>query len=454
MSLSYKVGSFSAASATGNHVITGVGFQPKALMFFVVPRTGDGSNSGCSLGIGAAVSSTQRGAAFFNSSDAAATSTVTIMQRGDACIVRASNTAVIYRADLVSMDSDGFTLNTVTADANTRTIVYLALGGTDVADVAVGNFQAPSSAGNQDVSLSFEPDTVLFFGCSLSATLSTVQSNQNAHFGIGVANSASERGYFASYDEHNNATNAVCKRKQRQDAAYEIIGASASLAKFDYVQKNVGGGFRINWSAVDAAQPYVFYLAIKGPKLKLKSFTQPTGATGSQATTGVGFLPRALLLLSHNRDASANIEDHLRLSVGLAVSSTERAALWAGDQNAQATQWTNVYLDSTKAIKLLTETSTNPTLNAEADLVSMDSDGFTLNWSTIDATAREILALAIGDAAVASPGSATFTARHEALGVGAGKTWTHGHEGLVPSTGAAGTVTQVTRRIRKVRKVR
>jgi hypothetical protein len=36
------------------------------------------------------------------------------------------------------------------------------------------------------------------------------------------------------------------------------------------------------------------------------------------------------------------------------------------------------------------------TTDAEADLNSFDADGFTLNWSTADATAREFIYLAFG----------------------------------------------------------
>jgi hypothetical protein len=38
----------------------------------------------------------------------------------------------------------------------------------------------------------------------------------------------------------------------------------------------------------------------------------------------------------------------------------------------------------------------NPTINAQADFVSFNSNGFTLNWTTADATARQILYWAIG----------------------------------------------------------
>jgi hypothetical protein len=43
-------------------------------------------------------------------------------------------------------------------------------------------------------------------------------------------------------------------------------------------------------------------------------------------------------------------------------------------------------------------TGSSSTTEAQASLASLDADGFTLNWGTADATQREVLALAFGDA--------------------------------------------------------
>jgi len=40
--------------------------------------------------------------------------------------------------------------------------------------------------------------------------------------------------------------------------------------------------------------------------------------------------------------------------------------------------------------------SASPTVNAAADHVSFDSDGQTINWTTADGTARQIIVLWIG----------------------------------------------------------
>ena len=49
-----------------------------------------------------------------------------------------------------------------------------------------------------------------------------------------------------------------------------------------------------------------------------------------------------------------------------------------------------------------TEAGGTPSTNAEADLTTLDSDGFTVNWTTADATAREFYYLLLGSSAAAA----------------------------------------------------
>jgi hypothetical protein len=86
------------------------------------------------------------------------------------------------------------------------------------------------------------------------------------------------------------------------------------------------------------------------------------------------------------------------VSIGAATSPTERAAIWGGDNDNEATsQKADSSLQQDRILEH-NEPGGTPAVNAEADFVSFDADGWTLNWITADATARQILALAIGDA--------------------------------------------------------
>jgi hypothetical protein len=79
---------------------------------------------------------------------------------------------------------------------------------------------------------------------------------------------------------------------------------------------------------------------------------------------------------------------------GAAVSASSRAAFDMIDDAQISTRY-----ETTKCIvHTLDSGGITPTSAGEADLSSMDSDGFTLNWTSTDGTARETLYLAFGDA--------------------------------------------------------
>jgi hypothetical protein len=117
--IKYKVGTFSSSSSTGNQRITGVGFRPRLLVLGM----GSGAGDAIVAALGWGTSSTERVAVFgFRSDDTntggVTTDTARIIQWTDVAAT------VVGRADLVSLDSDGFTLNWTVAQS--RTIAYIA----------------------------------------------------------------------------------------------------------------------------------------------------------------------------------------------------------------------------------------------------------------------------------------------------------------------------------------
>lgn len=113
-----KVGTFTSSASTGNQSVSGVGFSPRFVFFFV----GVGNSSTLTFGLGVMTASDQWAwgahSTDTDSGGAAALST-------SACLIRA-NTAgtTLLEGSFVSMDSDGFTVNWTTAEA--RTVGYVA----------------------------------------------------------------------------------------------------------------------------------------------------------------------------------------------------------------------------------------------------------------------------------------------------------------------------------------
>jgi hypothetical protein len=381
MSLATKVGSFTVPAATGNQAVTGLGFQPKAVIFFGDRRSADGgsgsaaSNGDMSPFWGMAVSSASRVAMYDNQdfTDAAATVDAT------KCFVSKSGATTNFAADLVSMDGDGFTVNFATANATAYVVNYIALGGSDLTNVAIVSFTANTATGNQAVTgAGFKPDALIAMCVDKFA-------GAFGAYQIGFGVSATQRGTSsANYD----GTNAG--RYQANDKFIGIPKGVGLQRLADLVTLDADG-FTVNWTTAAAAGPTVYALCLKGGQYFVGSFTQKT-STGSQSTTGVGFTPTGLLMTSVGGAHSTSVQSPpgLKFMTGAAASASARAAVALLDgSNAVAK------LDRALAFVDMADNST-PTVNASADLTSFDVDGFTLNFGVADATAREVVFIAFG----------------------------------------------------------
>src|SRR5687767_1350697 len=118
-------------------------------------------------------------------------------------------------------------------------------------------------------------------------------------------------------------------------------------------------------------------------EVKTGLITSPT-SNGLQAISGLGFQPKAIIFYGVSQTSSGGISTAgIGMVLGFATSATNRAAFGWHDQGAVATTVTGSYFESASAIML-----PNPASGvfAQADLDSIDSDGFTLDWTTTSAT--------------------------------------------------------------------
>ncbi len=149
--VSAKVANWQMSTATGNSPVTGVGFQPSAVVHLYAgvglssPPPSSSDESG--LGLGVMDSS---GGQWATEARSSPTSAPTVTARGQAtdaallCV--GAGPIVSYRASFVSMDVDGFTTNCSKAAGNTGQVYSLALKGLDV---KAGSFlKSPNSVGS------------------------------------------------------------------------------------------------------------------------------------------------------------------------------------------------------------------------------------------------------------------------------------------------------------------
>lgn len=157
-----KVGTFTAKSGTGEQSITGVGFQPKAVLFWITDRTSEGNSPNVRFGRGW-TDGTNEFAEAVARQDGTDNSQDRVVNDKVITLINAGG-SVLAEASMVSLDTDGFTLNWTTAGGS-RKVTYLALGGPSLTNVKAGGFLWPWNGGSySETGVDFEPDAVIFGG--------------------------------------------------------------------------------------------------------------------------------------------------------------------------------------------------------------------------------------------------------------------------------------------------
>lgn len=397
MAISAKTNLLTGPAVSGNSATTDPGFQPKAIMVWNGIQTAVGAVADAQFSLGVATSTTTETAAGWNSDDNVATSDVVRFFNTARTNVNftSGTTTTNLVADLNAFDASGFTLNWATLVTASPLYNYLAIGGADITNALSGSFVANTFTGNQTVSgVGFLPDIVIFF---VTLQTSSAQTNNNTCYSFGAATSPSAQ-WAASVASQHAVTTMNTRRSFHDDACiyHPQAGADLTEAQADFVEMT-SDGFTINWSDAPGQADLVGYLAIKGGQWKVGTETQKT-STGTKATTGVGFTPKGAIFTSSCDTNNNAITDNARMTVGSSTGTSNNVSQWVGDADNTADSVANTIMSNSKCMIMATEgTSATPTIQAEATLSSFDSDGFTLDWTTADSTARTFGYVAFGD---------------------------------------------------------
>ena len=142
MGVSVYQNTFAKRSGDGTQTITGIPFQPKAVIFWSAGMTGTSFVEGVSSCVGFS-DGTDGMSVYATSNDNVGTSdclTATNFSGGTTAIALVDTTGTNFdgTADLTAFTSDGFDLTWTNSTATTYTIHYMAIGGTDITNVKVG----------------------------------------------------------------------------------------------------------------------------------------------------------------------------------------------------------------------------------------------------------------------------------------------------------------------------
>jgi len=429
MALSVKVVEFNV-TGTGSTAITGVGFQPKLVIIAAANTNASTTAATSNFSFGAATSSSARWSAGWRATDNAPTMATSRVFKSDKVISQTNEdgNAAVFEADFTSMDADGFTINVGTHPGIDRRCVALCLGGTDL-DVAVGTFQTGTTTGaniSAVTGLSFQPKAVI-----TSSTVLTAGHAVHARAMLGLASGASNEWVSSGYDNDNSAASSTAHAYKTD--AYLYLGAPTSTVNID-IDFNTFNSDGWDHNITTAANDFLIgYIALGGTvQFYVGNAAQKT-STGTNATTGVGFEPSALITAMGLRTTSGvdlSTGDFF-YHVGFMTSTAEVGLAQFSDDNTADSEVAYGY-DATNSVYVITDDAT-PTVPAQAKYSAFGSDGFTLDWVTADATARLFGFLAIGAAAAGIPegsgnvdgigslvgeGQATHSGSGEVSGVG------------------------------------
>lgn len=398
----FEVGSFTPQSTTGNQIINhSLGVTPKAIIIWATGKA-PGSFGASIFRCFGFSDGTDDACIQTTIEDAQGTSDTYMRIDNVLFLMRSVTGTVVKSATLSAWGSSTFTINHASANAADMTVCYLLIAGDDV-EAKVSSLTTITTTGgglpaNQAVTgVGFLPDGLLmgYIG-GIGSGIPT--SFNNSIFGVGWADG---QGGHGTVFEQDLDAQAVTDNQGGQLS--DAIMADFNIATFNVARKITlasmdADGFTLTYvNNFGSADPIV-YLALKGAQVKASVFNKSTGgAPASQGVTGVGFEPKALLLISGQKTTSPTSSSGVRMGMGGTDGTNERASALQSEDNNTTSQANEIC--KTDKVFIVCNNDT-PAVDAEADLTSFDADGFTLNWTTNNAEATEILYLAFASIGV------------------------------------------------------
>lgn len=362
-------GSFTTPASTGYDSITGVGFQPKAVIFWAVPRTDESAGSDASHFIGFSDGSTDR-ASGIKSEDG-----VNDTGRGQedyAIFLRNVDTSNLAIATVSSFDSDGFTLNYTTTNSGYY-IHYIAFGGDDLS-AEVGEKLVSASFID---SLSFAPDIMFLTTVGLT-DLST--DDQHGIYSFGVVDDTSHW-HLSTHQGSNDTTK---DGRLRDEGCLSQSYSNSVTWEMTNCSLTSNG---MSWSGSNVDEFYYLALNIGGQSTKVGTFFKETSGTAGaiQDLSSWGFGEDAAIVGFASAGKTDELfSDHVRSTIGAYDGSTQ-GMIAVNDING--TSDSDSIQNNDYAIGIV---ESNASILAGGTASQLDNDGVRLTWNPNNTTAYNI----------------------------------------------------------------
>jgi hypothetical protein len=250
-----------STGVTGNHALTGVGFQGDLGVFFGANFTGAGSQTASDLTfwLGAAHSASEEAALSMWLDDNTTSANRAESYISDSkCVAmpNAGNVRLENIGNFVSWDSDGFTINYTTVTVGPKQFFGLILKGTFQAHVGT-QARKITTTGTQDITTEFQPVGIFLAGAFPTALdTETVE----AHLTIGAATSATDA--HGTWNGDAATINSDCNLYSSADLCYVQATNPSTIAAAADLDSMQATGPRLNWTTVDANARLFWHLAL------------------------------------------------------------------------------------------------------------------------------------------------------------------------------------------------
>ncbi len=386
-----KVGSFnkSILPATTTNVITGLGFEPESLIIMMTGVVAGSENAPQGEDVLQCVGfsdGTNHRCVFGGSEDGQLTSDTNRYKDPDQVLALYDLADNLICEGTVAFDSDGFTITWTTNDANAYVIKYWAssLG------CEVGTLVLSSGTGSITKSTTNVPKALMFL-TGRSTTENSILSNNytNLGFATGTANETAltsrDRSGRTSMDCERSFYNSRCI--VCQDLAGTALDHAVEFTSFD----SGPNGFTLNKVQSDA-EIDVYYIAFYEGTWEAGSGTSPTSA-GTKAFT-TSFEPDALLVFGNHLNTVNSNATGGGPFLGMMDGTTQGAIVWSSRHAAGTSEvWEGTYNDAV----YVSIAGNGGAEQVVADWDSFNATDFTLDFTTVDASARYFGWLAVKD---------------------------------------------------------
>jgi hypothetical protein len=394
---------FQVPSSTGNTNITTTdlaGLTPKAVFIFSSNVTSlNSSTANATICMGAATASGDQWIIFQESKD---NQTLTDTRRY-------GNTGYLLRhwdfdtpdrntGIFVDFVTNGCTINFTEADLPNTYYTAIFFAGTDLSAHA-GMVNGPAQSSSVDVTApGFEP-TIVLHAMSGKPIQTTLSGYSYPGFGATANKATDERGYFVTRRDDGFVTSKSVYRISHDGSSYkEINDTGGSVYSWD-VDSWDANGFSFTHVDGEPAVEAIGYLALDtgSQDVTVEIIDTPTTAI-SQGYTGFGFKPQFAILLQSlsTTDDTSHTSGAEAACFGIGViTSTAESSHSNIDKDGVSTTVAKTKVNSLAA----NICDDDGAVEYEATLESFDSDGMTLDFTTVPGTAHKWLVIAVEESA-------------------------------------------------------